>query len=117
MNIINSCVEFRHGDASIFSRGQSYDAIYAEEVDFMKDFENSYQALVPRVSRKGKMIIYTTPKGTNTTFQRLWTQKNKFNKMVVSSKLQSSYNAIDKKSLNALSKAQYDKIIRECVIL
>lgn len=113
---MNSCVEFRHGDANIFARVQPYDAIYVEDVHFIKDFEYAYQALAPRVSRKGRMIITTTPEKSNGTFQRLWNSKNRFNKLLVTTNSH-SYNAIDEKSLNALSKAQYDKIIRECTIL
>ena len=113
---IGSCVEFRHGDANIFGRSQTYDAIYAEEVDFIKDFENSYKALAPCVSRKGKMVITTTPGLSKGTFQRLWNSKNRFNKLLVTTNSH-TYNAVDEKTLNALSKAQYDKIIRECAIL
>lgn len=113
---INSCVEFRHGDTNIFGCAQTYDAIYAEDADFIKDFENAYKTLAPCVSRKGRMIITATSEKSNSTLNRLWNSKNVFNKLLVTT-ISHSYNAIDKKSLSSLSKEQYDKIIHTCVIL
>lgn len=116
MTEIGASVEFRTGDASTFSRAQTYDIIYAEEVDYINDFENSYQSLAPCISRKGRMIITTTPNGTQSTFSRLWNSKNMFNKLLVTTNSH-SYNSPDEKSLNNLTKKQYDRIINECVII
>lgn len=112
---IGAHVEFRKADPNI-GRSATYDTIYLEEVDYINNFDNIYMSLIPTLSRNGKMVISTTPSGNKTHFQHLWNSKNKFNKLFVDIKSY-SYNAIDEKSLNALSKAQYDKIIRECVIL
>lgn len=112
---INACVEFRNGDVNGLGHASVSDAIYIEEADSIVDFDQVYAVLSPTLSRKGKMVITSTP-GTTKAFQRLWTQKNKFNKLVVTTNSH-TYNAVDEKTLNALSKAQYDKIIRECVIL
>jgi hypothetical protein len=111
---IGAHVEFRRADPNI-GISATYDVIYLEEIDFMNDFDGIYMSLAPTVSGNGRMVISTTS-GNKTKFQHLWNSKNKFNKLYVD-KNSYSYNAVDEKSLNALIKAQYDIIIRECVIL
>jgi len=115
---IGACVEFQNGDAHTFSHGMSYDVVYIEEADAMNDFDTAYITLFQTLSRRnGRMVISSTPMGgsVNTPFEKLWTAPNKFNKLDVTTNSH-SYNIIDEKSLNALSKKQYNKIIKECVI-
>lgn len=96
----------------------SYDAIYMEEVDFMKSFERTYQSLMPCLTRTGnpRLIITTTPSGKTSYFNDLWA-KTHFNKLEISTKTGNFIKEIIRKhSLNDISKTQYSKIIRECAI-
>jgi len=113
---INSSIEFRNGNPNNFVRSQTYDAIYIEEADYINDFENSYQILLTCLSKHGKMVIGCTPTLSGSKFEKLWKSKNKFNKLMVDS-VTYNYISANKKTLNSLSKTQYDNIIRECVIL
>jgi hypothetical protein len=96
----------------------TYDAIYMEEVDFMKSFENTYMGLMPCLARTGnpRLIIASTPSGKVSFFDDLWA-KTHFNKLEILTKIGNfGITTIKKHSLNDISKAQYSKIIRDCVI-
>ena len=97
----------------------SYDAIYMEEVDFMKSFERTYQGVMPCLAyaKNPRLIITTTPSGKTSYFDNLWANKTHFNKLEVSTKtVNFAKEIIRKHSLNDINKTQYSKIIRECAI-
>jgi len=112
---INSAIEFKIAQTS-FSHGQRYDIIYIEEADIMKNFSRIYSELYQMLSTNGKIIITSMPILVNSTFDYMWKNNNKFDKLDVQPS-NVSYQTASANSLNKLSKSAYNKIINECVIV
>lgn len=109
---INSCVEVRSVE-NFNGRSQRYDKIYMEEVDVMKDFDSVFTTSNSCLSTKGRMVITSTPTTNRNLFHSLWMNNNKFDKLEIKAK---AYKHNSPSGLNALTKKDYDKIIRECII-
>lgn len=113
---IHSNVEFKGSDLQSLAHSTTYDIIYIDESYYMDYFDRIFIAISAALSRKGKIIISSGPGPnavSNAYFQTLWKSKNKFNKLVVTS-TDTSYIE-DEKTLNNLTKEQYDSIIYDCV--
>jgi len=99
---------------------RSFNAMYFEEVDMMRDFENIFASMTPCFRGIGnpdeKLLISASPLSTNSFFHKLWNnQNNKFDKMEITY-LSQMYNTTRRKTLNDITKTAYSKIIRECAI-
>ena len=110
--VINSAVTFI---GETLMRSTSYDTIYMDEVDDMKDFGDIYLSLVQCVSTNGKIIISSTPRKNSCEFHKLWKNQNLFDKLEVKA-TSCTYNKQNTKTLSSLTIEDYTKILQECVI-
>lgn len=61
-------------------RGFAADHVYLDEFAHFQDDKLMLQAIVPSVSRGGRLTVVSTPLGQRGEFHRIWTQDPKFSK-------------------------------------
>ncbi|MBI3615148.1 MAG: hypothetical protein HY211_01400 [Candidatus Omnitrophica bacterium] len=61
-------------------RGFAADHVYLDEFAHFQDDKLMLQAIVPSISRGGRLTVVSTPLGKRGEFHRLWTQDPKFSK-------------------------------------
>ena len=112
---IGSDAIFRCG-SNTMGRGYTFDSIYIDEADGIKNFEDVFVSLMPCLSlNKGKIFISSTPMN-NSYFYKLWNSNNTFSKLSINAPSSYTYNGENSNVLNSITKEMYDKIVDECII-